>query len=341
MISPSRNRTAGPSHGRDPNASGQDSPGSRLGLVQGANDEVELHLGDEAEGVDVGGLLETSWKRGRQGPPGRLDIAAVAEALGEHLAGATLLGAAGAAPPRRGPARPGRGSIAVTHVSGDDRRVAGGAGSPVRRPAAGVQQALESRQTFGMMGAGGPHVVHVSRQPQADVGLFGRLRRPVEGDAQVAELAEQLVEGDDPGLVLTVVERPGEDGVVLEMPSPPVGTLPAGVEQLTGELADRLEQPVTGRAGGAIDDDERRAHEFVDDLERLVGVVIDTHGGEGRQVAPTGEHAHRQERGLAGRRQQLMAPVEGGPHRAMTGQHAVTGPRQLADRVAEPVGEVG
>ena len=201
----------------------------------------------------------------------------------------------------------------MTHVSSDDRRVAGGPGPRVRRPAASVQQALESRETFGMMGASGPHVVHVTRQPQADVGLFGRLRRPVEGDAQVAELAQQLVEGDDPGLVLTVVERPGDDGVVLEMPSPTVGTLPADVEQLTGELADWLEQPVTGRAGGVIDDDEGRAHEFVDDLERLVGVVIDTHGGEGRQVAPTGEHAHRQERGLAGRRQQLDGPRRGRP----------------------------
>ena len=52
--------------------SGQHSPSSRLGLVQGADDKVELHLGDEAEGVDVGGLLETSSEalaRGSAGPP--------------------------------------------------------------------------------------------------------------------------------------------------------------------------------------------------------------------------------------------------------------------------------
>ena len=98
-------------------------------------------------------------------------------------------------------------------------------GPRVRRPAAGAQQALEARNTFGMMGGSGPHVVHVPRQPQADLGLFGRLGRPVEGDAQVAELTVQLVEGDDPGLVLTVVERPGERAVVLEVTSLPVGAL--------------------------------------------------------------------------------------------------------------------
>ena len=61
MISPSRNTNPRSEPRQGSECSGQDSPGSRLGLVQGANDEVELHLGDEAEGVDVGGLLETSW----------------------------------------------------------------------------------------------------------------------------------------------------------------------------------------------------------------------------------------------------------------------------------------
>ena len=89
------NRRSEPRQGSE--SSGQHSPGSRLGLVQDANDKVELHLGDEAEGVDDRWPARNQLERGRQGPPGRLDIAAVAEALGEHLAGAALLGAAGAA----------------------------------------------------------------------------------------------------------------------------------------------------------------------------------------------------------------------------------------------------
>ena len=44
----------------DPKPSGEDPPGSRLGLVQCAHDEVELDLGDEAEGVDIRGLFRSS-----------------------------------------------------------------------------------------------------------------------------------------------------------------------------------------------------------------------------------------------------------------------------------------
>ncbi len=96
------------------------------------------------------------------------------------------------------------------------------------------------------MGARCPHVVEVGCQPQPDVGLLGRGRRPVEGDAQVAELTQQLVEGDGPGLVLTVVERPGEAGVVVKVTSLPVVVLTTRVEQLAGVLTDRFEQPVAG-----------------------------------------------------------------------------------------------
>ena len=120
---------------------------------------------------------------------------------------------------------------------------------PSGDPRPACEQPVEAPQTFGMMGARCPHVVQVGRQPQPDVGLLGRGRRPVEGDAQVAELAQQLVEGDDPGLVLTVVERPGEAGVVVEVTSLPVVAFTAGVEQLAGVLTDRFEQPVAGRVG--------------------------------------------------------------------------------------------
>ena len=57
-------------------------------------------------------------------------------------------------------------------------------------------------------------------------------------------------------------------------------------------------------------------------------------------VAAAGEHAHRPQRRLGRWCEQLVAPVEGGAHRAVAWRHAVTRRRQLADRAVEAVGEL-
>ena len=323
VISPSRNRTAGSEPRKGSESAGQDSPGSRLGLVQGAHDEVELDLGDEAEGVDVRGLLEASSaapaqgsaellrrRRGRGGHWASTWRARRSCALLAPPAASSSACSAKARPDRRG--RCGR------------RRSRRCGPRAIARPATHGRSGAARRsraQTFVMMGAGSPHVVQVARQPQARRRPPRvRRRRPVEGDAQVAELAQQLVEGDDPGLVLTVVERPGEAGVVVKVPSS------AGRRVRRLRRATRRRTDGSARAAGsgpgwpstsATTNDVRTSSSRTSSA--AASSSTHTAANAGRSQPPANTLIARSAVWPAGDNRSI-APGEGSPQRAVTGQ---------------------
>ena len=102
--------------------------------------------------------------------------------------------------------------------------------------------------------------------------------------------------GIDAGLVDVTGVAARQRQVEVQVPSVTVGVLVA--EELTGVLADRLEQPISRSSSGELDGDEGRANEFVKHLDRRRVFAVDTDGGERRLIAATGEHTHCPQRTL-------------------------------------------
>ena len=231
--------------------------------------------------------------------------------------------------------------VAVSSVHLDDRRDSGSCRSGLRRPGSTAKQGGEASDTLGLMGSTEPQELEMERQPQAGFGPILGARRPIQGDAEVAELAPKPLDRNPMvGLVHVVGLGAGDVEVEVEVTLPSIFGVLVGVEEFAGVLTDRLEQAIAGRVTGEVDRHEGGAHELVQDVDSLWTIVIEAHGGERGQLATAGERAQGVQRRLGMGREKLISPVERSAHRAMTRQGGVAGRRQGTDRVVEQVGEL-
>ena len=172
--------------------------GSIGGAVEGARHPVDPDLGGLAEriqswvwslGVDLRGggeltagcrdvaAFQVDPRQDLASPPFEHPVGARSRLFGRLLAEA-------------------KSPIGVSPVHLDDRRDTSCCGSGLGRSRPTAKQRSDARDTFGLMGLAEPQKLEVKRQPESGFDPVLGAHRPIEGDAEVAELAA----------------RPGADG---------------------------------------------------------------------------------------------------------------------------------
>ena len=153
---------------------------------------------------------------------------------------------------------------------------------------AAVEQPDDSRQPLAVVAVAGPHVPQPRRQSQSRLDALAIARCPVQRGAEVAELRPKLIPlGVEAHVIELRGQRAGQVEVVAQVPAAGVSRVTAGVEQLAGVLADRLEQAVPGVLRGELDRDERRAHELV---EHVVASSSANGAHGGKRLGTAGDH---------------------------------------------------
>ena len=235
--------------------------------------------------------------------------------------------------------------------------VLAGTGEEVEQPTAGQRQG--ERALVGLTPAGegvvepAPTLGHHARQPVRPGGAAGDEQRRlgvVVGDGPVERRAEVVVLGVDrrqPRPLGVTGERGcalrARDGVVPGHRVPDAHRVTPFGEPLPAVLGERLQQG-EAHAAGHRDGDHQR---LVDQRPKMVGdvgggdLVVGAHHFGRRQVAAAGEHREPFEDALLVVEQELVAPIDDGTQRLLSGQGRARPARQQAEPIVEPRGDLG
>jgi hypothetical protein len=127
---------------------------------------------------------------------------------------------------------------------------------------------------------------------------------------------------------------------MLCMPPPQLVALSGCLESLGAILADRLEQPVPGRLAALVDSDERCLDQALHVVERCVGRIDRADALDGIEPESAREHRQLREQPLAGRVEEVVAPVHGLAERPVAGRPEPSPGHEEAEAIAESLADL-